>query len=64
MMARSDIAVGKASQAYRTAKLALLRVQAHQTIERTDASHQRVVEALARVTEAAKDDPVTPTNFT
>src|SRR3954453_8620387 len=38
MIARSDIAGGKVSQAYRAAKLALLRIQAHQTIERTDAS--------------------------
>jgi hypothetical protein len=60
MIARPDIAGGKASQAYRAARLALLRIQAHQTIERTDASVQRVVEALARVAEAAHDESVAP----
>jgi hypothetical protein len=60
MIARSDIAAGKVSQAYRAAKLALLRIQAHQTIERTDASVQRVVEALARVAESMNDQPGVP----
>ena len=57
MIARYDVAAGKASQAYRAAKLALLRVQAHQSIERTDASAQRVVEVLARFAETMNDPP-------
>lgn len=36
----------------RAARLALLRVQTHQIIERTDASAQKVEQALARFAEA------------
>jgi hypothetical protein len=60
MIARPDIAAGKASQAYRAARLALLRIQAHQSIERTDASAQRVTEVLARFVESMNDQPDAP----
>jgi hypothetical protein len=42
------------SEAYMEAKLALIRMQAHQTIERTDASARKVEEALVRFARAAK----------
>jgi len=49
MVANFDIEGAKTnSEVYRAAKLALLRVHAHQTIERTDASARMVEEHLAR----------------
>ena len=51
MILRFEKAIGSSS-AYQEAKLALLRVQAHQTFEQTDASARRVEEALDRFAEA------------
>jgi hypothetical protein len=55
------LANGEASsQAYLEARLALLRMQAHQTIERTDASARKVEEALVSFARAgnAGDAPL------
>jgi hypothetical protein len=41
------------SDVYRAAKLALLRIQAHNTMERTDASAEEVKAALARFGQTA-----------
>ena len=45
---------------YRAAKLALLRVQARQTIDRTDASARQVERALSRVAAAMTDELIIP----
>ena len=46
--------------AVRETKLALLKIQAHQTIERTDASARKVEDALARVASAMTDELIIP----
>ena len=51
-MSRPDNAAGSLA-VHRQAKLALLRMQALQNIELTDASAQKVEEALVRFAEAA-----------
>jgi hypothetical protein len=46
--------------ALRAAKLALLRIQARQTIEHTDASARQVEQALSRVAAAMTDELLIP----
>ena len=46
-----NAAAKQSSDVYRAAKLALLRVQAHNTMERTDASAEKVNAALERLVE-------------
>jgi hypothetical protein len=46
--------------ALRAAKLALLKIQARQTIERTDASARHVEQALAQVAAAITDEMILP----
>lgn len=61
MNSSSDIE--KANQhrdSVRAAKLALLRIQAQQTIDRTDASARKVEDALARVASAMTDEVIIP----
>ena len=52
--------LGRQHDAVRVAKLALLRIQAQQTIERTDASARKVEVALARVASAMTDELIIP----
>jgi hypothetical protein len=46
--------------AVRAVKLALLKIQAEQTIQRTDASARKVEYALARVASAMTDELIIP----
>jgi len=47
-------------EAVRAAKLALLKIEALQTIERADASVRKVEEALAHVASAITDELIIP----
>jgi hypothetical protein len=47
-------------EAVRAAKLALLKIEAQQTIDRTDASARKVEEALADVASAMTDELIIP----
>ena len=56
-----SIAVLKRQQeAVRAAKLALLKIEAQQRIDRTDASARKVEEALAHVASAITDELIIP----
>ena len=46
--------------AVRAVKLALLKIQAEKTIQRTDASARKVEDALARVASAMTDELIIP----
>ena len=61
MIARPfDIEAARRRAVYGAAKLALLKVQALQNIERTDTSARKVEEALARVAEVINDELIIP----
>jgi len=52
MIATFDIETARKGTVYRAAKLALLKLQAHQNMDRTDPSAREVEEALVRLAEA------------
>jgi len=56
----SASALKRQRAAVRAAKLALLKIQAEQTIQRTDASARKVEDALARVASAMTDELIIP----
>jgi len=56
----ASFVVERHHDALRAAKLALLKIQARQTIERTDASARHVEQALAQVAAAITDEMILP----
>ena len=60
MVATFHIEAAKRRHAYRAAKMALLKLQARQTIERTDASARQVEKALAHLVQAMTDEMIIP----
>ena len=56
----SASALKRRREAVRAAKLALLKIEALQSIDRADASARKVEEALAHVASAITDDLIIP----